>query len=102
MKNRFRGVVRHAIHLEEGVPVAVTLVLGDGSEALAHLERGDVTQNEGPPLSRKKKEWLWEIGAYLAQQFLLEESQQRQSEITDGRQEIAFQPRPRPEIVWWG
>ncbi len=96
------GVVSHEVLMEQAVPVAVTLVLANGTKAVVDLARQTVTWLEGPVLPEKKMGWLRQIAVYLAQQFVLELEQKKRENRLDGRQEISFEPRPDPNIIWWG
>lgn len=102
MRQHSIGVASHEVHLEKGLPVSVTLVLANGTEAIADLVGHTVTWLKGPPLTLKKQAWLWQIGEYLARQFLQEVAEQALKNRQDGRQVISFEPRSDPNLIWWG
>ncbi|MEO5345695.1 MAG: hypothetical protein H7834_04875 [Magnetococcus sp. YQC-9] len=96
------GVVRHEVHLEGTVPVAVTVLLARGAEVMIDLVTHTVAQNSGPPLKARQEAWVLEIGEYLARQHLLESAEEQRAQQTDGRVAIPFEPRPKPGMIWWG
>ncbi|MBF0271162.1 MAG: hypothetical protein HQL98_03665 [Magnetococcales bacterium] len=104
MSRGFGGVTRHEVRLDGAVPVAVSMTLGHGVEAEVDLVTRVVTQRLGPPLKPKQSVWVLEIAEFLARQHLLEaaEIRREQQNQTGGQATIAFEPRLKPDMIWWG
>ncbi|MBF0213288.1 MAG: hypothetical protein HQM00_06950 [Magnetococcales bacterium] len=102
MSGRFGGVTRHELQLEDQVPVAIVLTLAHGVEAVVDLVAHTVTQRAGPPLKPKQSAWVLEIGAFLARQHLLEAVEAKRAQSRSGDAAITFEPRPKPDMIWWG
>lgn len=96
------GVVRHEVVLDQAVPVAVRLALGQGVEAEVDLVTGELIQRSGPALSPRRRAWVVEIAGFLARQHLLEQVEEQRASQVDGRVGISFEPRLRPGMIWWG
>ncbi|NGZ05597.1 MAG: hypothetical protein G8237_04510 [Magnetococcales bacterium] len=102
MAGRSVGVTRHEVVLEAAVPVAVRLTLGDEVEVVVDLVTRTVIQHAGVALRPKKHVWLLEIADFLVRQYLLEEAEGRRLALSAGHAEVAFEPRPKPGMIWWG
>ncbi|MBF0189568.1 MAG: hypothetical protein HQL99_00290 [Magnetococcales bacterium] len=104
MSRGFGGVTRHEVRLDGEVPVAVSVTLGHGVEAEVDLVTRALTQRLGPPLKPKQSAWVVEIAEFLARQHLLESAATRREQQlqTGGQATIAFEPRLKPGMIWWG
>ncbi|MBF0628996.1 MAG: hypothetical protein HQL91_12335 [Magnetococcales bacterium] len=102
MSGRLGGVTRHEVRLDGAVPVAVEIALAGGVEAVVDLVTREVIQLCGASLKPRQMAWLVEIAEFLARQHLLEAAEMKREALAGGGVEIAFEPRPRPGMIWWG
>ena len=101
-KRSFSGVTYHDVRWDGEVPVAVFLIMGDGTEVVVDLPGQTVTVMRGE-VKRKKQVWCVQIADFLARQALLKRTEARRKRAAPpGGQAIEFEPRPDPNRPWWG
>ncbi|MBF0455193.1 MAG: hypothetical protein HQL72_10315 [Magnetococcales bacterium] len=96
------GVVTHTLCWQEKIPIGVDLTLRGGVVVRVDLIEKRVVAVEGGELKPKKIQWCLHIADYLARQALLELQEKANKKRSDGRSSIQFEPRPDPNITWWG
>ncbi len=98
----FGGVSGYEVRWRDELPIGVEITLKGDVTAYVDLMQQRVDMVSGAQLKPKKRDWVLQIAVYLARQALLEVQEEENKKRKKGRANIEFEPRPDPNIIWWG
>ncbi len=101
-RKRRLAVREHQVRMMEGRPVVVDLLLSSDDRVTVDLLHEQVQVTSGGHLTSKQRDWLLQIGAYLARMALAETEEKAREQRLEGGGTLAFDVRPDPGVTWWG